>query len=90
MGYIIQHCKVQHNAYYQKKETHAQRLYIKGQTLSTVDRATYLWVELLSDITLKKQVKNVAAKANRNICFIGRTVPTSFSEAKAVAYKTVV
>ena len=36
---------------------------IKGQTLSTVDTATYLGVELSSNLTGNKEVEKVAAKA---------------------------
>ena len=63
---------------------------IKGQTPSTADTATYLWVELLSDLTCNKQAETVAAKANRTLCFIRRTVTTSSPDAKAVANKTLV
>ena len=63
---------------------------IKGQTLSTVGTATYLEVELSSDLAWNKQVENVAAKVNRTLSFIRRTVTTSSFEAKAVAYKTLV
>ena len=63
---------------------------IKGQTASTVDTATYLWEELSSDLTENKQVEKVEAKANRTLGFIRRTVTTSSSKAKAVAYKILV
>ena len=67
-------------------------IYIKGQTLSTVDTATYLGVELHVSLILtwNKKVEKVAVKANRTFGFIRRTVTTSSFEAKEVAYKTLV
>ena len=47
-----------------------------------VGASTYLGVELSSDRTWNKQVEKVAAKANRTLGFIRRTVTTSSTEAK--------
>ena len=60
---------------------------IKGQTLNTVDTATYLGVELSPDLTWNKYMEKVAAKTNRNLNFIRRTIATSSSEVNVVAYK---
>ena len=80
---VIQPLKVPHNACHQTKKKPILRDYtIKGQTLSTVDTATYLGVELSSGLTWNKQAEEVAVKANRTLSFIRRTVTTSYSEAK--------
>ena len=62
-------------------------IYIRGQTLSTVDAATFLVVELSPDLTWNNQVENVAAKANRTCGFIRRTVIKSSFESKMAACK---
>ena len=81
---VFQLLKVPHNACHQKKETHTQRLTIKGQTLSTVDIATYLGVAVLSDLTWNTQVAVMVAKSKRTLSFIRRTVTISSSMTKAV------
>ena len=62
----------------------------KGQNLSTVDTDTYLGVELLLELIWNKQVERVATKSNRTRGLIRRTINTSSTEIKAVAYKTLV
>ena len=63
---------------------------INGQTLGAVDTATYEVIELSVDLTRNKQVEKVAAKVNRTLSFIRRTVTTSSSQVKVVPYKTLV
>ena len=71
---VLQQLKVPNNACHQNKKKPILRDYtIRGQILSTVDRATYLGVELSSDLTWNKQVEKMAAKANRILSFIRRS-----------------
>lgn len=63
---------------------------LSGYTLSTVDTATYLGVELNSRLTWDSHITKTINKANRSLGFVRRNIHTSSRTAKETAYKSLV
>ena len=51
---------------------------LHGQNLKRVDSATYLGVELQSDLTWSKHINKTAMKANRQLGFLKRNIPIKY------------
>ena len=63
---------------------------LHNQPLEQVNSATYLGVELSSDLTWAKHINKTCNKANRNLGFIRRNLPIRNSHAKEIAFKGLV
>ena len=63
---------------------------LKGETLKTVESATYLGIELSSDLSWHKHITKVCNKANRTLGFVKRNIVTASTKAKQTAYQTLV
>ena len=63
---------------------------LQTQPLEQANSATYLGVELSSDLTWAKHIKKTCNKANRNLGFIRRNLPIRNSHVKEIAYKGLV
>lgn len=63
---------------------------LRGHILEDVDHATYLGIELTSNLSWNRHVSKVCAKANRTLGFVKRNVVTSSIQAKNTAYKSLV
>lgn len=63
---------------------------LKGQALEQVDRATYLGVDMSSDLSWHHQICKVASKANRSLGFIRRNVKCPNKTTKTLAYQSLV
>ena len=63
---------------------------LKGKNLEAVDSATYLGVEISSDLSWKKHISKVTAKGNRTLGFIKRNITSANPATKEMAYKTLV
>jgi hypothetical protein len=59
-------------------------------TLERVDSATYLGVELASDLTWSTHINKTVAKANKQLSFVKRNLPINNSKVKETAYKGLV
>ena len=70
------------------KLTHPYTLH--NHVLERVDSATYLGVELSSDLTWAKTINKMTAKANKQLGFMKRNIPIKNSKIKDVAYKGLV
>ena len=73
-----------------KKQPSTHTYHLKGSVLETVRDATYLGVEISSDLSWHKQCNKVAAKGNKTLGFIKRNVRTSSQSTKEYAYNTLV
>ena len=63
---------------------------LKGETLETVESATYLGIELSSDLSWNKHIKKISMKGNRALGFVKRNIITHSTKAKQTAYKSLV
>jgi len=63
---------------------------LHDQVLKHVDSATYLGVELSTDLTWSRHINKTAAKANRQLGFLKRNLPIQNTEVKELAYKGLV
>jgi hypothetical protein len=59
---------------------------LHSQILERVDSATYLGVELSSDLTWARHIDKTTAKANRQLAFIRRNLPIRNTTVKSAAY----
>jgi ribonuclease P/MRP protein subunit RPP40 len=71
-----------------KRLDHSYTLH--NQVLKKVDSATYLGVELASDLTWAKHINKTAMKANRQLAFLRRNIPIQNPKLKEMAYKGIV
>ena len=60
------------------------------QVLERVDSATYLGVNLSSDLTWAAHINKTCHKANKHLAFIRRNLPINSSHVKETAYKGLV
>ena len=72
----------------QKKVRHQYSLH--NQILELVDSATYLGVELSSNLTWANHINKTYHKANRQLAFLRRNLPISRTHVKETAYKGLV
>ena len=72
----------------QKKVLHQYSLH--NQILERVDSATYLDVELSSNLTWANHINKTCHKANRQLAFLRRNLPISRTQVKETAYKGLV
>jgi ribonuclease P/MRP protein subunit RPP40 len=66
------------------------RYILHNQELEQVDSATYLGVELQSDLTWSKHINKTTMKANRQLSFLKRNIPIKNTKLKETAYKGLV
>ncbi len=88
MSFNPSKCHVMHMT--RKKKPIVKDYTLKGETLKTVQSATYLGIELSSDLTWTKHITKVCNKGNRALGFVKRNVVTNSTEAKQTAYKSLV
>ena len=72
----------------QKKVLHQYSLH--NQILERVDSATYLGVELSSNLTWANHINKTCHKANRQLAFLRRNLPINRTHVKETAYKGLV
>ena len=63
---------------------------LHNQTLERTEKATYLGVELSSNLTWAEHIKKTCAKANRSIAFLRRNLRINDENIKETAYKGLV
>ena len=63
---------------------------LHNQVLERVDSATYLGVELSSNLTWAKHMNKTTMKANRQLAFLKRNIPINNTKLKEIAYKGIV
>jgi hypothetical protein len=73
-----------------KKKPISYSYSIHDQTLEHVDSATYLGVELSSNLSWTRHINKTTMKANRQLAFIKRNLPIRNAEVKATAYTGLV
>jgi hypothetical protein len=73
-----------------KKKTISHEYKIHDQVLEKVDSATYLGVELQSNLTWSNHITKTAMKANRQLAFIRRNIKITNTKLKETAYKGLV
>ena len=71
-----------------KKKIHQYSLH--NQVLERVNSATYLGVELSSNLTWAAHINKTCHKANRQLSFIRRNLPIHSTHVKGTAYKGLV
>ena len=72
----------------QKKVLHQYSLH--NQILECVDSATYLGVELSSNLTWANHINKTCHKANRQLAFLQRNLPINRAHVKETAHKGLV
>ena len=88
MSFNPSKCHVMHMT--RKKKPILKDYTLKGETLETVESATYLGIELSSDLSWNKHITKTCNKANRTLGFVKRNIITDSTKAKQTAYKTLV
>lgn len=73
-----------------KKKKLSYNYQLHNLTLERVNSATYLGVELSSDLTWSHHINKTCAKANRQLSFLRRNLNINNSIIKATAYKGIV
>jgi len=73
-----------------KKKRITSEYTLHNQTLKHVESATYLGVELQSDLTWSKHINKTTMKANRQLAFLKRNIPIQNRKLKETAYKGLV
>ena len=63
---------------------------LHDQPLQTVDQATYLGVDIKSDLSWDGHVNKVTTKASQTLGFLQRNLHSASKETKAAAYKSLV
>jgi hypothetical protein len=63
---------------------------LREHQLERVSQATYLGVELSSDMRWNSHIAKVKSKASRTLGFVKRNISTSSTKAKVLAYQTLV
>jgi hypothetical protein len=63
---------------------------LHDQPLEYTNCATYLGIELSSDLTWKKQIDKTCAKANKQLAFLRRNLQINSTKVKESAYKGLV
>jgi hypothetical protein len=63
---------------------------LHNQPLEYTNSATYLGIELSSDLTWKKQIDKTCAKANKQLAFLRRNLQINNTKVKETAYKGLV
>ena len=73
-----------------KKNTLQFNYILHNETLEYVQSATYLGVELSSDLTWKNHIDKTCAKANQKLAFLKRNLQVKNTKLKETAYKGLV
>ena len=73
-----------------KHPPHHHPYSLKGTVLEEVTDATYLGVQISSDLSWHKQCNKAAAKGNRTLGFIKRNIKASLRKTREYAYQTLV
>ena len=63
---------------------------LKGHTLESVTTAKYLGITISKDMNWDTHINNITSKANKIIGFLRRNLPIQNTEAKTLAYKSMV
>lgn len=63
---------------------------LKGHELERVPHATYLGIDISSDLSWHQQTHKATSKANRNLGFIKRNLKTKNQTVKQLAYQAIV
>ena len=71
-----------------KKILHQYKLH--NQTLERVDKATYLGVQLSSDLSWASHINKTCDKANKQVAFLRRNLRINTTHVKETAYKGLV
>ena len=61
-----------------------------SQPLTTVSQATYLGIELASNLSWTPHINKITSKASQSLGFLKRTFNSAKSETKTAAYKSIV
>ena len=73
-----------------KKKRIIHHYSLHNQILDKVDSATYLGVELSSDLTWANHINKTTKKANSRLAFVKRNLPINSVKVKEAAYKGIV
>ena len=77
-----------HHHYTQKEQNFP--IVLHDQVLDRVESATYLGVEVSSNLTWSKHITKTAMKANHKLAFVKRNIPIRNQDLKQTAYKGLV
>ena len=88
MSFNPSKCNIIHAT--RKKKPTFNTYYLKGTPLEAVESATYLGINIASDISWHAHVSKVAAKGNRTLGFIKRNITAPSEDTKVLAYKALV
>ena len=88
MGHELQSKQMQH--YPDITKAQKPRKSILPKKLESVESATYLGVNITSNLTWHKQIAKAIAKGNRSLGFIRRNIKTRSRKTKVRAYETLV
>jgi len=73
-----------------KRKNLEKAYYLKNEKLESVESATYLGVNITSNLTWHNQIAKAIAKGNRALGFIRRNIKTRSRKTKVRAYETLV
>jgi len=88
MSFNISKCHIMHIS--RSKKVIRRTYTLNGQPMSPVDQATYLGVELSSDLTWGPHVAKVTSKASQTLGFLKRNIHSAKPETKQAAYNSLV
>ncbi len=88
MSFNIGKCHIMHATRSRKTLNHVYSLH--GEPLSTVSQATYLGVELSSDLSWSPHVNKITSKASQTLGFLKRNLHSAKPDTKTAAYNSLV
>jgi hypothetical protein len=89
MAFNIDKCNIMHITGRSKKALKTQYT-LHDQPLQTVDQATYLGIEITSDLSWSAHTNKITSKASQTLGFLKRNLHSASKETKTAAYNAIV
>jgi hypothetical protein len=88
MSFNVDKCHIMHVS--KSRQTNMAKYTLHNQPLSPVQQATYLGIELSSNLSWTHHINKITSKASQNLGFLKRNFHSAKPETKAAAYRSIV
>ena len=88
MSFNVDKCHIMHVS--KSRKTVMTNYTLHNEPLSRVQQATYLGLELSSNISWTPHINKITSKASQSLGFLKRNFHSAKPETKAAAYKSIV